>query len=651
MPLYRYTPLKNPQAIRILTLYPGTDDIPKGTLTIREKDEEYEALSWHWGGEDNSDVIQIKDNGEWCNLFIKPNLKAALKQLRHNETTTVRKLWIDAICMDQESSFEKNAQVPMMAEIYSNATEVCVWLGKEAENSAMAVKFIRDRVLDLGAFDELVDDQKLSEEWGALTALMSREWFSRRWVVQELALAKRATLHCGKDEITWDKFAVAIALFERRSHRLSELVRGDRRRGNIPDYFGDVQAMGASRLVHTTSSMYRRADDGTILERLLSLEALVSILSDFNCRIPHDVFYAVLALGKDTHHHSRVKPWAGKTDATNGTGTQEMSTEQGGTSANGTRNPAGSGGHDPSEPATSDQHDHNASASNDHNDSSQNQQYTEEETEKLKFVIDRFRQARNAARNKIFMVSYDMPFFEVCKHFLEFAISSSKSLDLLCRPWAHVGENLPSWIPDLSGAAFGSKKDKMAAAGRKMTRRNADPLVGQASLQRRNYSAAKNTTADWKQSWNFGDGVNGDERSMFVKGFVLDTIVVVQDSALMGNIPAGWLEVGWPNISMDAPERFWRTLVADRAPNGLNVPVYYPLAWQYAVSQSDRFAGIDTQNLIQNGGCKIMAEFLRRVQTVIWDRRLIKTRSKGSGQQDLIGLGPKRVERGDSESS
>jgi hypothetical protein len=79
----------------------------------------------------------------------------------------------------------------------------CVWLGEGDATSAMAFKFIQKEVLQLQNFDELCDSKEASKKWGALLDLMQRQWFSRRWVVQEIALAKDAIIYCGKDKIPW----------------------------------------------------------------------------------------------------------------------------------------------------------------------------------------------------------------------------------------------------------------------------------------------------------------------------------------------------------------------------------------------------------------------------------------------------------------
>ena len=75
----------------------------------------------------------------------------------------------------------------------------CVWLGEGDASSAMAFRFIQKEVLQLQNFDELCDSKEASKKWGALLDLMQRQWFSRRWVVQEISLARDAIIYCGSD--------------------------------------------------------------------------------------------------------------------------------------------------------------------------------------------------------------------------------------------------------------------------------------------------------------------------------------------------------------------------------------------------------------------------------------------------------------------
>lgn len=76
-------------------------------------------------------------------------------------------------------------------------------------------------------------------------------------------------------------------------------------------------------------------------------------------------------------------------------------------------------------------------------------------------VFSALRRKKEASKGpRVFNVDYEQPFLNVCKQFLAFVLPVTKSLDILCRPWApESGSNgiqleLPTWVPSLSGAAF-----------------------------------------------------------------------------------------------------------------------------------------------------------------------------------------------------
>lgn len=140
----------------------------------------YEALSWCWGREDFTDHIVLTKGDQRYLKRIKPNLGAALRELRHRNRP--RYLWIDAICIDQEHVEERNHQVDMMSEIYGGAKGVCIWLGEATDESRTAIPFIKNEILKLQNFDRVVNDQQSGRKWLALLKVMQCEWFSRRWV-------------------------------------------------------------------------------------------------------------------------------------------------------------------------------------------------------------------------------------------------------------------------------------------------------------------------------------------------------------------------------------------------------------------------------------------------------------------------------------
>lgn len=252
---YTYVDLTRDESMRILTVLPSwersnpihchLDHRTKGT------DCHYDALSYAWEGEHPTASIQIISQNILYNLPVIPNLEAALRQLRHPERPVV--LWVDAVCINQASNIEKSHQVPQMSRIYSEADNVRVWLGaEEPGKSEVALKFI-NRILDFENFDRLIADVRLVKEWAALLSLMKRTWFGRRWVVQEVALAKRAFLHCGKDWVSWDDFADAVRLFEERTETIEEHFMKAPDFGFRSDLVQDIKAMSATRLGKSTS--------------------------------------------------------------------------------------------------------------------------------------------------------------------------------------------------------------------------------------------------------------------------------------------------------------------------------------------------------------------------------------------------------------
>ncbi|EON98792.1 putative ankyrin and het domain protein [Phaeoacremonium minimum UCRPA7] len=565
---------------------------------------EYEALSWCWpqdGKQDHQILLQTEDQVQ--RKRASDELVWALKYLRYPDKS--RNLWIDAICIDQDNTSERNHQVENMAKIYSFAERVCVWLGKATDSSKLAIKFIKEEIMQLQNFDELCANDKNAEKWQCLLTLMQRRWFSRRWVVQEIALAKQATVYCGPDTIPWKDFAVAVELFvevETATHRLSEVMQKDPRFYHVPGWFEYVSELGASLLVQATGKVFRDRKTGDILNNrevdissrrpLLSLEYLVSSLSTFDVTEPRDVVYSLLAIAKDT------TPYA----ADEGPEIPHVKT----------------------------------------------QKALEHWTERKRYVVD-----------------YQRSYTEVCKDFIKFCITTSepsRAVDIICRPWAPepkatqniqtgVREEmppLPSWVPQLTGAPF-AMFPTSGRTGPNMSRKNADTLVGMPMLGQRSYNAALTRGVDLDAlSWR--DRMNMESNphfSMYIKGFVLDEISDIESASQNGAIPEEWLQLAnWETPRKankdEPPPEFWRTIVADRGRDGRNPPVYYAKACKESVIKGGIGGGaVNTGDLIHNERNSIIAQFCRRVQAVIWNRSLIKTKA------GHLGIANKNAKVGD----
>ena len=616
-------------------------------------------------------------------FMVRPNLASALKQLRYRDRP--RYLWIDAICINQDDNNERNVQVALMGGIYSGASEVCVWLGDAGDYSDLALSFV-SRVVNLDDFDRLVADPRTPHEWTALSDLMKREWFSRRWVVQEIALAKSARLYCGGFSADWSDFAVAVSLFEAvetEDRSISKTIQKSEVYNRIPDYLGEIQFLGATRLVDATSNLFRKAKSGEVQEKLLTLEALVYNLSAFKTSRPHDIIYAVLGLAKGVR--SMTKPYKDSDGAetpitppatlvANDRGSTSSSTRadpdaflpiaesrpQDGdpasfiarkatflsiseTQVQQSATPILNGGSKeiplssiPEGPV------HVMGAAIPIVNSESKAPATIKHTDSQKGLAKLYAiTLKSDVDENTFFIDYDTPFFEVCKDFITFTVKMEGSLDIICRPWVPVegfpyGQTKPSWLLTTEKTAFGMRPDK------NYSRANADLLVGPPGLGKRNYSASKTTKAfpGPGSAWHFG--TDSEAYSMFVQGFIVDEVRKKGPYAPDGMILNEWLEAGgWDDHTKDPPDKFWRTLVADRGPNGLNAPRFYPRACKAARNQSVKGSHISTSSLVHHGKSTIVAKFARRVQEVVWMRRLVTT------ERDLLGLVPAETKKRD----
>ena len=623
--------------------------------------ENYEAVSYYWGSSEPDTDINVYTVGEGSpdiltnyTFKIRSNLYSGLRRLRFLEKP--RYLWIDAICINQSDNNERNLQVSLMDKVYTEASSVCVWLGEAKDDSQLALNFI-SRVVNLDDFDRLVADRRTPHEWAALSKLMKRAWFSRRWVVQEIALAKSATLYCGDDRCDWSDFAVAVSLFEAvetDDRSISKTIQRSDEYNRVPDFLGEIQFLGATRLVSATSNLFRKSNQGKVLEKLLTLEALVSSLSQFQALKPHDTIYAVLALAKGVKSRAKQNKSQGSTL----TVAQNIVATLNGLPSSPSRllydndklfaTPIEREGPvwnatitDTSiiEPLMS-----RSNSSRRESVSSTGQELTEEEKQKRnhEILLKVQRRLKANADKNVFLIDYDKPFFDVCKEFLTFTIEDEGSMDIICRPW--VPENgipsrhhKPSWLVTTEKTAFGARPDK------NYSRKYADTLVGAPGLGKRNYSASRATRATPgtpTTGWCFGEGAKA--HSMYVEGFVIDVVEQKKPYAADGIILHEWLEAGeWIDESALPPDPFWRTLVADRGPNGSNPPTFYPRACEAARNQSVKGGHISTNALIHYGKSTIVARFARRVQEVVWMRRLIKT------HRGQLGLSPEKTKKRD----
>lgn len=125
---------------------------------------------------------------------IGKNLYEALVHLR---MIGVTRIWIDAVCINQDDEDERGLQVQLMGDIYRKADEVISWLGIHADDSDVLFQWIEDNRHNGTTIDPKASPPPSSR--AALIELAKRPYFSRMWVLQEFALARKVQIMCGKD--------------------------------------------------------------------------------------------------------------------------------------------------------------------------------------------------------------------------------------------------------------------------------------------------------------------------------------------------------------------------------------------------------------------------------------------------------------------
>lgn len=149
------------------SLYQTDQPLPKGhlrLLTVEKADNAtvscrldtythhlaptYEAVSHCWGDDKTSVSIECTD----VKLEIRRNLPAFLKASFERKHPLCR-LWINAICLNQDDDAEKAVQVPQMHVVYKKALKTIVWLGEVGENTEHAIVHMVRTIDKLGSAD------------------------------------------------------------------------------------------------------------------------------------------------------------------------------------------------------------------------------------------------------------------------------------------------------------------------------------------------------------------------------------------------------------------------------------------------------------------------------------------------------------------
>ncbi|KAF2671842.1 hypothetical protein BT63DRAFT_452349 [Microthyrium microscopicum] len=242
---FTYSPLSDSRCIRLVKIHKGAEtdilscDLCEANL---EKEPIFHALSYSWDLDPHFsawDFAMVPDKKKeerpiLCNgkvLHITMNLYNAMLEFRRQERLVPT--WADQISINQHDEEEKIAQLSIMADIFSSASTVIVWLGLLNSVRNNALDFMEElpetKLPDtlgtleqnplsgpenMGKFDlkslrrplHLITTASSSVgnhyHWFGAVYVLARQWFSRGWTLQEFLLSKEVVFLMGNREIS-----------------------------------------------------------------------------------------------------------------------------------------------------------------------------------------------------------------------------------------------------------------------------------------------------------------------------------------------------------------------------------------------------------------------------------------------------------------
>ncbi|KAH8746880.1 heterokaryon incompatibility protein-domain-containing protein [Hyaloscypha finlandica] len=245
---YAYTPLGNKESsiidddykpsdsfiIRIIVLQPAEHVEEELRCKIEHLDlsghlwsDGYDAISYVWGEPIFSHALYC----EGTKISITSTLNEALRRFRSQKET--RRLWADAVCINQTDRKELSQQVQRMSQIYFSARSVLVWLGDGPEmdrciNFLWGLSSSRHESSVTAKRADASIDEELGRFFGetrvdAIQLFLALPWFTRRWIVQE-AVAENIHFYCGSLDITSHALHHATYILRRSTYEFDRTV-------------------------------------------------------------------------------------------------------------------------------------------------------------------------------------------------------------------------------------------------------------------------------------------------------------------------------------------------------------------------------------------------------------------------------------------
>ncbi|CAK7246297.1 MAG: hypothetical protein STHCBS139747_007924 [Sporothrix thermara] len=187
-----------------------------------------------------------------------------------------------------------------MRRIYERALNTVIWLGEASATSARGLGLLHDLASRLqfdtpcsgpADFRALGMPPADSLSWVGLWDVLTRPWFKRVWVIQEISASRDAWVFCGSDYISWERVDFTCNHFRGQGINgwLRRQFAGDNPDDNDDDD-DDTDVFGTTVELSHIRLIYQTRNEGHSLFDVL-VQSRASLCSD-----ARDKVYGVLSL-------------------------------------------------------------------------------------------------------------------------------------------------------------------------------------------------------------------------------------------------------------------------------------------------------------------------------------------------------------------
>lgn len=287
---YSYTALPDNDEIRVLDLLPGQGTEPLAfklrSVHLNDPETKYEAMSYAWGMK----MVDVVNDGH--RFSFPHSLYRALLRLR--DSTHIRSVWADAICINQRDDQEKSHQVRKMRRIFKQTHRVLICLDEHDSHVAQIAFELAGRIHQ-GKFQDIPPPQ--SAIWGVLIRLFDKTWFNRIWCLQEVVLASTAQVIWGPATAPWEHigFSAGWLCNTVGDEVLSTWLNKIRRWGNSSIYSEMTYHPGVYR-ANLMYSLWLANNTEASLAKPISFYELICQTRPFQSTDPRDKVFSLIGI-------------------------------------------------------------------------------------------------------------------------------------------------------------------------------------------------------------------------------------------------------------------------------------------------------------------------------------------------------------------